>query len=348
MRAHVPTEVILFCQKPTQSKIAWDNFPSEEGGSPEIRKPLTVLPAFPVPGDGGENLKTTARRWATGYHEKDSSTEVLVPNLFGDLTVIDLEQRGNGGRAWKVVTPEGYLFDLREDVFLEAITHGNLKNGKLLKMEFCFARVVTQMKLIRVGSAYHKACLASSVRRDLKVIKDPVPGRVYKTKDGKSVLWFGSKRLGSVVAELVWKNREPGTSRDRPCDQILAWWSVKPPQAGDSYVEVKGSTTEEVFQDLDCYAYSRVGKPASLVEDTGIEVNLQEYINTWNEKQLDVWGHNLDTPTMVNVLGRMHFLADPSPGKSLLASPRVLSHWRHLNLPEKVPSRVGGWDPEQG
>lgn len=157
------------------------------------------------------NKKTieTGIKWAkaTGYgggYEEDkngkikhinyppeSKREVIqeeVENIpFSNVNIFALEHRDQGGRAYKVLVGER-VFDLREDVLLDLLLNAKVENGKI-EGEFIWAKVGSQMKMIRVGSALHKKMIESTnfgkTLADSKV--DLVVGGLYESKTKKMV-----------------------------------------------------------------------------------------------------------------------------------------------------------------
>lgn len=84
--------------------------------------------------------------------------ETIENDPYPMLTLVGLEIRGEGGRAYKVVTPDGYLVDLREDVLLECMFRNGVTKGRkgeppTLKGPFQWVVNGTQMKLALVHAA---------------------------------------------------------------------------------------------------------------------------------------------------------------------------------------------------
>ena len=78
--------------------------------------PFTAREAFPVSADS-EGLLKQAEVWGKGgkYSRQDQEFDkVTVDNtVFHELVLKGIEHRAEGGVAWKVVTPHGWLVDLR-------------------------------------------------------------------------------------------------------------------------------------------------------------------------------------------------------------------------------------------
>jgi hypothetical protein len=123
------------------------------------------------------------------------------------LKVIGLEHRSEGGRAYKVLTPEGFYFDLREDVLLDTILSEGIKPGGVLGGEYRWAKVSSEMKLVRVGSTLYSALLEASERSILASIpknKFEV-GKIYESKSGERSIFLGF--ISTESWSLEWPNR---------------------------------------------------------------------------------------------------------------------------------------------
>lgn len=118
-----------------------------------------VRPAFVA--DAHTNLVETARRWgAERLKPGEQVDEVALNNdPITELTVLGLEKRREGGVAIKVVLPNGWYVDLREEEFFEATILGTLHAG-VIRDQFVWSRGVTQMRLVRVGSHLYNERLA--------------------------------------------------------------------------------------------------------------------------------------------------------------------------------------------
>jgi hypothetical protein len=128
---------------------------------------LFVRPAFPVADQtvakDGKTLKN-AKAWALGnWKYSDFLAEKIkdvkgtpVNNVPRDgYRILSAEQRGEGGRAWKVITPDGFLVDLREDVFLPILLRLGLPASGLIQAKFQWCQAGSQLRLEEVGSKQH-------------------------------------------------------------------------------------------------------------------------------------------------------------------------------------------------
>jgi hypothetical protein len=165
-----------------------------------------VIPSYPV---DAENKKTneSAERWAenrsklyqwnNGTRELASEAKVQKVTIenkpISRVRILKLELRGNGGRAWKGMLPDGHYIDVREDCMLEAITTDGIDPGGILRGKFIFAVVGSQMKLIKFGSELYNEIIATKELRQMPNIrvKDLVPGRAYFTRTGEKLYFIG-------------------------------------------------------------------------------------------------------------------------------------------------------------
>lgn len=184
--SYIPEKVTYVYSAPKKVSIKWDD--------DETIVEQTVTPAFPVP-TGHEKRMKTAERWAENNrscHYEDGRwvygdeevKSVTVENLGFRVQLCGLERRRQGGRAYKVVTPEGYYVDLREDVLVETMINEGVSAGGQLGGEYIWAVMGSQMKLIRKDSYLHKKVERQKKRENTSALKneDLVVGGVYITK----------------------------------------------------------------------------------------------------------------------------------------------------------------------
>ena len=147
--------------------------------------------AFIVNGDKDTDV---AVEWAKGRYPHrygpgatDMPEVIEVPNdPFPFVTLIGCVERGNGGRAWKAVTPQGWLVDLREDVFLEGLFTNRIQSmpedhgfhrGVFLEGPLQWVQNGSAMRIVLVGSTLHKELAALDTAKKL-----PKPEK-FKAKD---------------------------------------------------------------------------------------------------------------------------------------------------------------------
>ncbi len=144
------------------------------------------------------NVKTmeTGRNWANGWWNQ-KKVEVKETSRKNDpikgIKIISLEKRSEGGRAYKVVTLDNFYFDLREDVLMDTMLNAGISKDGILNGTYIWARVRSEMKLVRVGSALHDALLVSTSDRTLKKLSygNLEVGHIYKGKGAEQFIFLG-------------------------------------------------------------------------------------------------------------------------------------------------------------
>jgi hypothetical protein len=190
LQGSIPEKLLIIERDPIKVGLNWDDLEEDEENGTEVR------PAFV---SDAANAKTveTGRAWAEGgfwAKNKKKPFETEIPNKpRSGYRVVSLEKRSEGGRAWKVISPDGYWFDLREDVLLDTLLESGVKKGGELQGSFIWARVRAEMKLVRVGSRLHAAMVEATSRRTLKKIglKDLEHGGVYRFRNGQTGVFCG-------------------------------------------------------------------------------------------------------------------------------------------------------------
>lgn len=170
----------------------------------------TSVPAFPVSGALDPSAKTwdIANKWC-GHGSDQNAVRIEEENRpLEGYRIVGAEQRGGGGRAWKVVqttTPIPYAVDLREDVFLPILLEKGLPASGIIDAQFQWCMKGSQLRLEQVGSEAHaqyvtedewlaKKRLDTTARiavRDLQV------GHVYMFP-GAGGSWHSRRYLGQV------------------------------------------------------------------------------------------------------------------------------------------------------
>ena len=165
---------------------------------------LRVRDAFPYNPES-KTAPETAKRWATGYgygSDKDHVPEVVVrDNDPFQITITDLEHRGEGGRAYKVVDSAGRRFDLREDQLIEVIKNVGIQPGGVIPGSFVWGMWGSQMHLVLVDGALHKTMAEGARARkesdrakragEQPTVGTLVPGHVYRKKDDSIHVFLG-------------------------------------------------------------------------------------------------------------------------------------------------------------
>lgn len=180
--------------------ISYNEFITFVCRKPGYGKCKNLINTFPVMEgtDKYEDKLKTAKEWASSYANKEKVNIIKqVPNLFkqGTVRIFDVDERGNGGRAWKIAVAykeNEYVLDLREDILLEIMeNYGILKGG------------IINTDLMLVFSSGYKVVTANSEKiaeikelmnkeQSLKKIplKELKPLHVYKNKT-ESLVYLG-------------------------------------------------------------------------------------------------------------------------------------------------------------
>jgi len=177
---------------------------------------VQVRPAFFVPDDSPEMLET-AIAWARGYSKRGyvkskkeggphfgEEPEIReVPNdTFHALTLWDLVHRSQGGDlAFRVLTREGWLVDLREDEFMQTILSSGMRGG-WLEGDFRWVRSGTsQMRIAIVGSDLYQQCLEDDKLKARKpILKEGLEvGGVYRGNFTHDQVYLGRVRYEGKV-----------------------------------------------------------------------------------------------------------------------------------------------------
>lgn len=187
---NIPESITVIAKEPQEIRWRFDDLEPEEG---EVNAAVVVTPAFATDSSNEKTIET-GRQWAKGRGKQQEVRETTSPNEpFADLQIVNLEHRAQGGRAWKVITKDGYYFDLREDILLEALYACGIDKGGVLKGQYIWGKVGSQMKIVRVGSQLHERLLEATRRGKIKKvgIKNFEIGGVYETKAGIKFIFLG-------------------------------------------------------------------------------------------------------------------------------------------------------------
>ncbi|MFW6007966.1 MAG: hypothetical protein ACOCP8_01765 [archaeon] len=138
----------------------------------------------------------TAERWAKGYGNKcNPYIKKGMKNLFNGGRIVELDYRGNGGRAYKIIINKEndyYIIDIREDDVMDIIKNVGIKAGGYIECDLCFIQEYSQTKLIRVGSKSHQKAMKNIDNgKPLKKIKKFKIGGIYENKKEDKFLYLG-------------------------------------------------------------------------------------------------------------------------------------------------------------
>ena len=217
---NIPKELTYIVASPKTVTITCEDalVPSEEEEAAEeyVVKQEKVYPTF-VSDSTNEKTLATGRQWAKSagryydYQQKkwidptEPVTEVTRANdPISNLRVYGMDFRGNGGMAWKCADESGRYFDLREDILLDLMRTVGVSPGGYLNGKYIWAKIGSEMKLVRVGSDLHKALIVVTDRQEKKNIhtKHLVPWHFYQEKNGNVWLYAGkASGLRAVLDE---------------------------------------------------------------------------------------------------------------------------------------------------
>lgn len=265
---------------------------------PEKVGDVEVTPAFISDATNTKTLET-GRTWAKGwYHKSDVTGPEFVGREnkgVGGYRILDLEVRSEGGRAYKVVSPEGFYVDLREDVLLDTIQEVGISPGGILNGTYLFATVGSQMKLIREGSELHKELIGATTRRNSKKIsgKDLEIGGVYVTVGGAQFVFGGF--VDTVYIKADYKTYKDGRyyakydfSDPKPMKRAQLWLEVLNYKDGvKAFKEAYRTYDSETFEYL--YINVDVLKEKKVLEKVGqldTMVDGVDYVTFVKEKSM--------------------------------------------------------------
>lgn len=182
----------------------------------------SVTPAFCSDASNPKTLET-GRNWAGTEHWVGNNRIKSKVNEFtrkndpiAGIKIVSLEIRSEGGRAYKVITPDNYYFDVREDVLMDAMIEVGVSKGGIMNGEYIWAKVGSAMKLVRIGSVLHNALVAATADRVLKKLKhgDLKVGHIYKGKGAKSYVFLGYVDTEKFTCENVVNHTYAGKFKD--------------------------------------------------------------------------------------------------------------------------------------
>lgn len=186
---NLPDKIIFVCG-------TWINEDAEDDGLIEV---------YPVAKENKKRLES-ARNWAKGsYHHRqkkrtDKIEEIEFDNTkgFENIQVRNLEIRGEGGRAYKIIVDNKYLTDMREDELMEVITGPGIREGGILNGKFAFGTVGSQNKVMLIGGNVHTELQKYKEAKTLKKIpiKELEFGALYTNASGnKKEIYLGECKM---------------------------------------------------------------------------------------------------------------------------------------------------------
>ncbi len=190
-------------------KIAYVSRPASKD-TDLVGDPITITDTFPYNPDS-KTAPNTALQWARRVAPGSTKHEpevVLLNNEPFDITIVDLDLRGRGGRAYKVVDNEMRRFDLREDQLIEIFRLvGVLPNG-IVPGKFVWGLLGNQVHLVLVGGDLHKDMIeGAQAKKAFEAAADAglhpteatlQAGHIYQKKDKTLHLFLGRVRRASI------------------------------------------------------------------------------------------------------------------------------------------------------
>lgn len=179
-----------------------------------------VYPTFIADANKSETIETGVN-WAEIKEWDKKNSDVSVSKLevnnepVSKVRISSLEKRGRGGRAYKVIVTlpnksESFYVDLREDVLMDTILEKGIDKKGILKGDFIWARVNTDMKLIRIGSKLHEEMIQSTKLNSVKISKSKLEvGGVYSNKHHTKVYLGEFTTVNCIRNEIKTKKQSP-------------------------------------------------------------------------------------------------------------------------------------------
>lgn len=241
---------------------------------------IKVIPAMAV---DANNKKTilTAEKWASDNGKKNvSKTE--SDNIIKDIILCNIEYRGNGGRAYKVIA-DGYYVDLREDVLTDIMLKSSIINGKI-NGEFIWAMVNSEMKIVRKDSELYNELIKSANLKSIKPIpiKELEVGGIYEDRNGMQSIFLGIVDTYSITNNT--KNRDYFDVFRKPLPEVKENFSINRINKALLFFNIsyeKFSLEKEdksIINDTYCYSYNKSHSFIKKIKQTKIEDNILELI----------------------------------------------------------------------
>lgn len=209
------------------SRSGW-SFPADRRETPGFTK-YQARPAFVVPADS-DAFKASGAKWASetvyGGTPQAFDTHGFENKPFTNLRWVGIDSRMEGGVAYKAVTQEGWLVDIREDVLIECLFEGAIQQlssppqgaGTYFTGEFIWVVMGSQSRIVRVGSKLYNEIADSDERRTMVDIPDAELeiGGVYQNRQGKQfVLLARGKQAGHKYLTIeLHRYGERGTDQE--------------------------------------------------------------------------------------------------------------------------------------
>lgn len=156
---------------------------------------LNVHPTFAY-NPKSKTAPETAMRWAK-YYTTDKEYEPVVTTTQNhpfQITIVDIDVRAEGGRAYKVVDNQGWLFDLREDQIIDVVAQCGIQPGGVIPATFVWGNLGSATRLLLVGGKIYNAAMerAEKVKTSTTMkTADFVSGKIYRRLNDNNLLYLG-------------------------------------------------------------------------------------------------------------------------------------------------------------
>ncbi|CAM6004250.1 unnamed protein product [Sphagnum balticum] len=196
----IPKEVCYVSSEQQEVSVgcAWDIgswYDEDDENNTAVGKEK-VFPTFPIENGDEKSLKR-AKEWAEagtyGKAKKSFSSTVLENKPIKKVRLLSLEESGNGGRAYKALIDNKYYVDMREDVLMDTLLKTGVDAGGILRGEYVWAKMGSQMRLVRVDSELHKLITEFESKKDIKPVgkNDLEVGGVYQDRKKNQAIFVG-------------------------------------------------------------------------------------------------------------------------------------------------------------
>jgi len=170
---------------------------------------IVVYDTFPYNPES-KTTGTTVLEWASRsrYYDKKQEEPVIVHrvNVPFFVTIVDLEHRCEGGRAYKVIDDGNRQFDLREDQILEVFRLSGLQAGGRVNGRFVWGTAGSQTKMVLVGGELYNEMKEETEKAKQLIVNRKLGvaprtntlqvGHVYKKHDQSCHLYIGKVFVG--------------------------------------------------------------------------------------------------------------------------------------------------------
>lgn len=237
----IPKNMMYISQEATDVGGFWEN------ANDQTATKIKVFPTFPADAYNPKSIET-GMNWGSGYRNGNKApTTIARPNdPMSYVRIVGLEIRSEGGRAYKVILDGDLYVDLREDVLLDTMIQVGVSKGGILKGTFIWARVGSQMKLVRVGSELHDALLKNTELATKKKITQFEVGGVYRGKSPDEFIYLGN--FDTVKFETI---HQPATGWNTPRTSTFIYKELKNHMVFMKKYKHYGNTIKEMIENVE-------------------------------------------------------------------------------------------------